>query len=291
MTLMITGGTGQMARALARHAGHVVGRPAFDFDVPNTIETVFRATAPTMVINAAAFTAVDAAESHEPAAMRGNRDGPEILARLCAAAGIPLIHLSTDYVFDGSKGSPYVESDPVAPLNAYGRTKLAGERAVLAACPRAIVLRTSWVYGSTGKSFVRTMLAAAAQTNHLRVVADQHGNPTEADDLANVILAIAARISREGWQDNFAGIFHTAGTGATTWYSFATAIFAEAAQYGMTPPSVQAITTADWPTLVNRPPDSRLDCTKLNAVFGLRLPPWQESLARVVKEIFAMRGT
>ncbi|MSP04644.1 MAG: dTDP-4-dehydrorhamnose reductase [Acetobacteraceae bacterium] len=290
VTWLVTGGSGQVACALAGHGVHVVGRPEFDFDRPEAIEPIFHAVAPELVINAAAYTAVDAAESNEIAALRANRDGPAILARLCALAEIPLIHLSTDYVFDGHKGAPYLETDPVGPLGIYGRSKLDGEQMVMAACPRAIILRTSWVYAATGKNFVRTMLSAATKTDRLRVVADQQGCPTSADDLASAILAIATRITRAGWKDSFAGIFHAAGTGATTWHGFATAIFAEAAKHGMSPPTVAPITTAEWPTPARRQMDSRLDCTKLKAVFGLCLPPWQDSLARVVETIFATRG-
>jgi len=285
MNVLVTGGSGQVASALAARGTRVVGRPAFDFDRPETIDAVFHAAAPSLVVNAAAYTAVDAAENDEAAAMRANRDGPARLAALCARAGVPLIHISTDYVFDGSKGAPYAESDPVAPLGVYGRSKLAGEQAVLASGARAIVLRTAWVYAANGRNFVRTMLNAAAKTNHLRVVADQRGTPTAADDLADVILAIAARIARDGWRDAFAGIFHATNQGATTWRGFALAIFEEAARHGLTPPTVDAIATADWPTPVRRPADSRLDCAKLNAVFGLALPPWRDSLARVIDEI------
>ncbi len=289
MSLLVTGGSGQVARALAARGARVVGRPAFDFDRMETVEAIFKAAPPSLVVNAAAYTGVDAAEGDEATALRANRDGPAALARLCAEAGIPLVHLSTDYVFDGSKGAPYVESDPVAPLGAYGRSKLAGEQAVLEACPRAIVLRTSWIYAATGRNFVRTMLGSAANTRRVRVVADQQGNPTAADDLADVILAIVGRIERDGWRGEFAGIFHSAGNGAVTWHGFALAVFAEAARHELASPAVEAITTEDWPTPVRRPPDSRLDCTKLNAVFGLRLPPWKESLARVVDAIFATR--
>ena len=290
MSLLVTGGTGQVGSALGALGARVVGRPAFDFDRPESIQAVFAAAAPTLVVNAAAYTAVDAAETDEAAAFRANRDGPAALARLCEGAGIPLIHLSTDYVFDGSKGAPYVETDPVAPLGVYGRSKLAGEQAVLEACPRAIILRTSWVYAATGKNFVRTMLGAARTNSRLRVVADQQGCPTAAADLAAAILAIATRIGREGWRNEFGGVFHAAGAGATTWHGFAAAIFADAARYGQTPPTIEAITTADWPTPVRRPADSRLNCDKLEQAVGLRLPPWQASLARVVDQIFAKSG-
>ena len=214
---MVAGGTGQLATALAAKSGQVrlVGRPDFDFDRPDTLTQAFAAITPTVVVNAAAWTAVDQAEAEADAARRANVDGPARLAALCAAAGIPLIHISTDYVFDGLKGAPYVETDPTSPTGVYGRTKLQGEHATLAANPRAVVLRTSWVYSATGKNFVKTMLAAGQVRDTLRVVADQRGCPTAAADLAEAILAIADQFAA-GWQDRFAGVFHAAGTGDTT---------------------------------------------------------------------------
>ncbi len=281
MTILVTGGAGQLATLLGRHNGTtVVGRPVFDFDRPDTIAASLH-DRPSLVVNAAAWTAVDAAEAEPDAAARANRDGPATLAALCADLGVPLIHISTDYVFDGNKGAPYTETDRTSPTGVYGQTKLEGEQAVLAACPRAIVLRTSWVYSAVGKNFVRTMLGAAQKTGTLRVVADQRGNPTSAHDLAEAIMSIAATL-RQGWNPAYAGVFHMAGEGDTTWHAFAQAIFAEAARHGRTPPTVTPITTADWPTPARRPPDSRLDCTKLGQVFGLRLPPWQDSVRRVV---------
>jgi dTDP-4-dehydrorhamnose reductase len=289
MRLLVTGGTGQVARAIGAQAPKavVVGRPDFDFDRPETIAACFRRAAPELVVNAAAYTAVDLAEDEEDAANRANSDGPGELARLCAAAGIPLIHISTDYVFDGTKAGPYVETDPVAPQGVYGRSKLNGEHAVLYACPHAIILRTAWVYAARGKNFVLTMLNAARQRPELRVVADQVGCPTLADDLATVVLAIAARIERDGWRDEFAGVFHSAGSGETSWHGFAEAIFELAAPYGVPVPKVVPIATADWPTKAKRPANSRLDCSKLERVFGLRLPHWRESLAQTVNTVCA----
>ncbi|HUB14655.1 MAG TPA: dTDP-4-dehydrorhamnose reductase [Acetobacteraceae bacterium] len=286
--ILVTGGSGQVASALGAAATvplRVVGRPAFDFDRPESIATVFAMVAPSLVVNAAAYTAVDAAERDEAAAYRANRDGPAELARQCAAAGVPLIHISTDYVFDGAKGVPYVETDVVAPQCVYGASKLAGEQAVLAACPRALLLRTSWVYAPTGKNFVRTMLNLGRTRDRLTVVADQKGCPTTAADLAAAILAIAARIEAGGWRDAYAGVFHAAGTGWTTWHGLATAVFQEAARHGGPVPRVDPITTADWPTPAKRPADSRLDCGKLAAVWGLRLPEWRASLGRTVDAI------
>jgi len=285
--ILVTGGAGQLATALARAPDvTVVGRPAFDFEQPASIDSALAAAAPTLVVNAAAWTAVDAAETNRDAAMRANCDGPARLATLCAEAGIPLIHISTDYVFDGDKGSPYVESDRTNPTGVYGETKLAGERAVLAANPRAIVIRTAWVYSATGKNFVRTMLALGQTRDHLRVVADQRGCPTAADALADIVLGVARAATAE-WRDEYGGVFHSCGTGETTWHGFAEAIFAEAARHGARVPTVEPITTAEFPTPAKRPADSRLDCSKLERVFALRQPPWQSSLAGVVDALLA----
>ena len=276
---------------MAAHGGariRVVGRPEFDFDRPETIAASFHAADPCLVINAAAYTAVDAAESDEAAAFRANRDGPAELARLCATAGIPLIHVSTDYVYDGEKPSAYVETDPVAPRSVYGASKLAGETAVLASGARAIILRTAWVYAATGRNFVRTMLNLAQTRDTLRVVADQQGCPTAAADLAGAILSIAARIEGQGWNDSWAGVFHAAGSGETTWHDLAEAVFQEASRHNAKVPAhVVAITTEEFPTAARRPANSRLDCTHLLEVFGIRLPHWRDGLARTIDEIFA----
>jgi len=286
--ILVTGGSGQLASALAASTDvHRVGRPDFDFDRAETIEAAFRAVAPRLVVNAAAYTAVDAAESDAEAAYRANRDGPAILARLCAAAAVPLIHVSTDYVFDGAKREPYVETDPVAPQSVYGASKLAGEQAVLAAGGKAIILRTAWVYAATGKNFVRTMLAAGKTRDRLTVVADQHGCPTTAADLADAILAIADRLNRGGWQAGYQGIFHAAGSGATTWHGLAVAAFQEAARHGARVPEVAPIATADWPTPAKRPANSQLACSRLKTVFDVALPDWRQSLSRTIDTIYA----
>lgn len=287
--ILVTGGNGQLATALAVSGGsavHRVGRPDFDFDRPESIGETLRAAAPWLVVNAAAYTAVDAAETDQDAAWRANRDGPAELARLCAQAGIPLIHVSTDYVYDGAKGAPYVEADPVRPQGVYGASKLAGEQAVLDACPHAVVLRTSWVFAPAGKNFVRTMLNAGRVRDRLTVVADQKGCPTSAPDLAAAILAMSRRIA-DGWQPGFAGVFHAAGSGWTTWHGLACSVFEAAARHGGPRPEVAPIATADWPTPAKRPADSRLDCAKLAAVFDVRLPDWREGLGRTVDAIFA----
>ncbi len=288
--ILVTGGTGQLASALAAAAGDVrlAGRPAFDFDRPETIEAAFRAATPRLVVNAAAYTAVDAAEKDVEAAFRANRDGPAMLASLCAEADIPLIHVSTDYVFDGTKPVPYVETDPVGPQGVYGASKLAGEQAVMASGAKAIILRTAWVYAATGKNFVRTMLTVGKTRDRLTVVGDQHGCPTTAADLADAILAISALLDRAGWREEYRGIFHAAGSGATTWHGLAVATFEEAARHGAAVPEVAPIATADWPTPAKRPANSRLDCTRLHDVFNVRLPHWRNSLTRTIDTIYAV---
>jgi dTDP-4-dehydrorhamnose reductase len=292
--LLVTGASGQVGGALCALAGAAgftaipATRPALDFDRPETIDAVFAAAAADLVVNAAAWTAVDAAEDAADAAMRANAAAPGRLAALCAGAGVPLIHISTDYVFDGAKGAPYLESDPTNPQGVYGASKLAGEEAVLESGAPAVILRTAWVHAARGKNFLRTILfAAARRPEPLRVVADQLGNPTAAGDLAAAILAIAGRLAREGWDARFGGVFHAAGAGATSWHGFATAIVAEAARHGLCAPMPEPIGTADWPTRAPRPADSRLVCDRLAKTFGVVMPPWQEGMARHVREIFA----
>jgi dTDP-4-dehydrorhamnose reductase len=294
--ILVTGSTGQLGVALGEAAVALglaldrVDRAAFDFERPGSVAQVFAASAPALVVNTAAYTAVDAAEDEADAAFRANRDGPAELARLCEAAGVPLIHISTDYVFDGLKGAPYVETDATSPQGVYGASKLAGEAAVLAGCSRAIVVRTSWLYSPTGKNFVRTMLAAGQRSGELRVVADQMGCPTSAQDLARAILAMATRLMGGGWEDRCAGVYHAAGTGATTWHELATATFEAATHHGHAMPTLVPIATDEWPTRAKRPPDSRLDCGKLAAVFGVRMPPWQDGLAHTIDAMFASQA-
>ena len=286
--ILVTGRGGQLATGLEaalpaqEFEALLVGQPEFEFDKPETVIAAFRALKPDAVVNCAAWTAVDAAEDDEAGAFRANALGPALLGRLTREAGIPIIQISTDYVFDGLKGAPYLESDSPNPLGAYGRTKLAGEWAAQAANPRSIVLRTAWVFAPMGKNFLRTMLALGEQRPELRVVADQWGSPTAAPDLADAIAAILVRIRDQGWRDEFADVFHATGGGYTNWHSFAEAIFAEAARHGGPRPKVHAITTADYPTKAKRPVDGRLDNGKLARTFGVALPPWEAGLARVM---------
>ena len=295
--LLVFGAAGQVGAELcllSTSGRPVVGleRAAADITDPAVVVRAVETHRPAVVVNAAAYTAVDAAESDADAAARANHAGPARLATLCAAAGVPLIHVSTDYVFDGSKPAPYVETDPTAPQSVYGATKLAGEQAVLASGAHAIVMRTAWVYSATGKNFIRTMLNAAqriqtAGEGRLRVVADQHGCPTSADDLAEAILNIAANILSQGWQPDFGGVVHAAGSGATTWHGLALAAFEAASRHGRPVPAVDAIATADYPTPAPRPANSRLDCTRLEQIFGQKLPPWRDSVDRVVDTLLA----
>ncbi|MFM7416326.1 MAG: dTDP-4-dehydrorhamnose reductase, partial [Alphaproteobacteria bacterium] len=252
--ILVTGRGGQLATGLEAalpaqgFEALLVGQPEFEFDKPETVIAAFAALKPDAVVNCAAWTAVDAAEDDEVSTFRANALGPALLGRLTREAGIPIIQISTDYVFDGLKGAPYLEGDLPNPLGAYGRTKLAGEWAAQAANPRSIILRTAWVFAPMGKNFLRTMLALGEQRPELRVVADQWGSPTAAPDLADAITSILARLRDHGWRDDLAGTYHATGGGFTNWHSFAEAIFDLHAKHGGKRPKVHAITTADYPT-------------------------------------------
>ncbi|MEO3473029.1 dTDP-4-dehydrorhamnose reductase [Roseomonas sp. CAU 1739] len=286
--VLVTGRGGQLATGLEAalpaqgFEAILVGQPEFEFDAPATIAAAFDAAAPDVVVNCAAWTAVDAAEDNEAAAFRANALGPAMVAAQCAARDIPLLQISTDYVFDGRKGAPYLETDAPNPLGVYGRSKLAGEWAALALHQKAMVLRTAWVFAPMGGNFLRTMLRLGAERPELSIVADQQGSPTAAPDLADAIAAVLLRIRDDGWQDRYRGVFHATGTGFTTWHGFAEAIFAAATGPR---PVLRAIATADYPTKAVRPADARLDCTRLERTFGVRLPAWQEGLARVMRAI------
>jgi dTDP-4-dehydrorhamnose reductase len=292
--ILITGASGQLGRELALGAAargvpfRAVSRPEFDFESRESVAACVTATNPSLVINAAAYTAVDAAETNEAAARAGNHTGPLQLAELCAGANIPLLHVSTDYVFDGEKGAPYVETDATNPTGVYGATKRDGEVAILATDAPAMIFRTAWVYAAHGKNFARTMLAAARRRPDLRVVADQRGTPTAAPDLAAALLTVAARLLAEGWQPAWRGIFHATGDGETSWHGFATEIFRLSAALGEPTPTLAGITTADWPTPARRPADSRLACTKLRDQLGIALPDWHSSLPSIVKALIAL---
>jgi dTDP-4-dehydrorhamnose reductase len=293
MRVLVTGKGGQLATGLEASLpargieGVFLGQPEFEFDTPATVQAGFAAAAPDVVVNCAAWTAVDAAEEDEPGAFRANALGPAMLAALCAARNIPLIQISTDYVYDGLKGAPYVETDAPNPLSAYGRTKLAGEWAALAGNPMTTVLRTAWVFAPMGRNFVRTMLAVGAQRPELRVVADQHGHPTAAPDLADAIAAILVKLRATGWQPEYRGVFHAVAQGHTSWHGFAQAIFAAAQPYGGPRPMVHPIATREYPVKAVRPADGRMELARLRDVFGVALPRWEDGLTRVMRALHA----
>ena len=292
MRIFVAGSSGQVARSLieaANKAGielRTAGRPELDLSDMASAADLIKAYAPTVIINAAAYTAVDAAEDDEENALRVNTEGAATLAEIAAELKVPFLHLSTDYVFDGEKSDPYTEADEVGPTGAYGRTKLAGEVAVLAANPNATILRTAWVYSPFGKNFCKTMLMLGKTCDTLGVVADQFGNPTYAPDIADALLSIASAFAKNGSQPAYAGLFHLAGSGDTSWHGFATEIFEQGGTFGHPVPAVNAITTSEFPTPAKRPENSRLDCRKLQDIFGITLPDWQKSTAACVKRLF-----
>jgi dTDP-4-dehydrorhamnose reductase len=289
--ILVAGKTGQLARCLveaSRRRGATLvalGRPELDLTSLETLARAVEAQAPRAIVNAAAYTAVDKAEAEQALAMAVNRDGAGALAAAAARLGVPLVHVSTDYVFDGRKDGPYVEEDTPSPLGAYGRSKLAGEAAVRAACRSSVILRTSWVYSPYGQNFVTTMLRLAATREKVQVVDDQHGAPTAAFDLADAILDLVEQLIAAPRQRDNGGIYHLAADGETTWHGFAAAIFADWARRGRRVPTLEAITTAQYPTAARRPANSRLECSKIARVFGLRLPPWRSSLERCLDEL------
>jgi len=289
-SIFVAGKTGQLARALAVVANErkwpliAVARPELDLSDVKSIDHVVEAYSPRAILNAAAYTLVDKAESEPELAFKINRDGAASLARVAARLRVPFIHVSTDYVFDGSKTTPYQEEDQPSPLGIYGRSKRDGEIAVLDSYPAALVLRTSWVYSPFGQNFVKTMLRLAEARDHVRVVDDQHGAPTSARDLAQAILEIVEKLEGSPRADT-GGIYHLTASGATTWYGFAAAIFADWASRGRRVPTLEAITTADYPTPARRPANSRLDCSKAARVLGIRLPPWQQALQTCLDEL------
>lgn len=295
MKLLITGANGQVGWELARSLmplGEVVAldRNRCDLSRPESLAALVAQYAPDIIVNAAAYTAVDKAESEEALATTINGVAPGELARAAKAAGALLIHYSTDYVFDGSKSGPYIEDDPVAPLNAYGRSKLAGEEAIGESGCDHLILRTTWVFAARGANFVRTMLRLGAEREQLRVVADQWGAPTWARNIADATAQIVARAQQERANGGFvSGVFNLASRGETSWHGFAEAIFSTARERLPELPlkvaRVEPIPAADYPTPAARPANSRLSLDRVEARFGIAMPPWQDALARCLDEL------
>lgn len=292
MRIAVVGIEGQVARSLqAARSDHeviAVGRPGLDLTQPSTVLPALAALAPAVVVNAAAYTAVDKAEAEPELAFAVNAMGAGAVAEAAAACGAPLIHISTDYVFDGSSVRPYLESDPVAPLGTYGRSKLDGERRVAATWAKHVILRTAWVHSPYGNNFVKTMLRLAASRPEIAVVDDQIGNPTFAPHLAAAVLTIADRIAEGG--DTHWGIYHATGAGETTWCGLARETFAVSARLGGPTAMVKAITTAEYPTPARRPANSRLDGSRLGEVYGVHLPHWREGVAASVAALIGSAG-
>jgi dTDP-4-dehydrorhamnose reductase len=290
--MYVIGAEGQVARSLREAANgtkeFVVkcgARPSVDVLRADLVEEALSEFEPDIVINPAAFTAVDRAETESKLAFAVNSDGAGIVAAAAARQGIPIVHLSTDYVFDGKKQGRYVETDATAPLGVYGRSKYQGERAVAAANNRHIILRTSWIYAPFGNNFLRTMLRLSGDRDKLAVVDDQRGCPTYAPDVADSIFAIARMIKAEGWQQRFAGVTHLAGPDEATWYSFACQIFGMAKKRGHRDIVVEPISTLDFPTAAARPANSRLCCDRLSSTFGVRLPALHLSLENCLERL------
>ena len=299
--LLVIGGNGQVGRELRRSLaalGEVIattrdgrlhdGSSGIAVDVGDLecLAQVVRDVAPDAVINAAAYTAVDKAETDAEAAFRINGEAPGVLARACAAAGIPLVHYSTDYVFDGQGSRPYREDDPTAPLGVYGASKLAGEQAIAAAGGQHLVFRTAWVYAHHSHNFLRTMLRVGAEREELRVVADQIGTPTPAALIADVTtVALGKALDDRA----VSGTWHLVAQGQTSWHGFAEAIFEESVEAGLLPraPRVLPIATAEYPTPARRPAYSCLDTAALHRDFQIDLPPWRQALGQVMQTLVA----
>jgi dTDP-4-dehydrorhamnose reductase len=293
--LVVTGREGQVVRSIfERAAGSKfeivpLGRPELDLaGEPAAIRLAVEASRPDLLVSAAAYTHVDRAETEPEAAFAVNERGPRALAQSARRLGVPLIHLSTDYVFDGAKRTPYVEEDPTHPTGFYGSSKLAGERAVFAEHEDCVVVRTAWVYSPFGANFVKTMLRLAEARDEVAVVGDQYGNPSSALDIADGILQLASNL-RAGGGSEQRGVFHMTGTGHASWAELAEAIFSASAEIGGPAARVRHINSAEYPTAAKRPANSQLDSTKLARVHGIRLPEWRSSLKGVVERLVQAR--
>ena len=294
--VLVTGREGQLASSLAERAADDadveiirVGRPALDLERPETIGRTVREVLPDVVISAAAYTGVDRAEDEPELAMRVNGEAPGILARAARAAGAHLIHISTDYVYDGRKAQPYVESDEVDPHSTYGRSKLEGERRVCAEQPSAVIVRTAWVYSPFGRNFITTMIDLARTRDSVRVVDERQGSPTSALDLADALLAIIHR-RRQRPGLGAGECYHCAGTGYASWCDMARHALAASRANNGPFAEVFAISASEWPTKAVRPANSRLDCSKLAHDFAWRAPEWRVSVDAVVRRLVCGSG-
>lgn len=296
MRITVTGHSGQVVLSMLERASQGVsvtalGRPELDLEQLGTIAPAIAASRPDIVVNAAAFTAVDLAESEEMATRLVNGAAAGAVANAAAALGVPVIQISTDYVFDGSLDRPYREDDPVGPISAYGRSKLEGERAVAAATGNHAILRTSWVYSPFGKNFVKTMLRLAETHDDVGVVADQTGSPTSALDIADAVFAVAFNLVVRPQNESLRGVFNMAALGEAVWADVAEAIFAERARLGGVPVTVKRIATSDYPTPARRPANSRLDSSRLAQIHQVRMPEWRGSLAVCVRRLLNSKPT
>lgn len=290
ITVLQFGETGQVARELLRRAGddcriQAFGRAQADFIHPKTAADIIRGSKDCdAVVNAAAYTAVDRAEGEPSLAMAVNGEAVGQLAQACADRGVPLIHLSTDYVFDGRSPSPYRESDATNPINAYGRSKLVGENNIREILPEHIILRTSWVYSAYGTNFLKTMLRLGIERDELRVVGDQVGAPTAAADIANTIHTILLRLRTQPLPAVF-GTFHYTAEGRASWYDFAAAILAEGRKFFPIKAKLQTIVTSQYPAPAARPRNSLLNCGKIKSVYDVTQIPWENGMRDVVSQL------
>ncbi|MEP1442157.1 MAG: dTDP-4-dehydrorhamnose reductase [Hyphomicrobiales bacterium] len=289
MNVLVTGTQGQLAQSLKRQMhGHenlslnFFGRPELELENPDNIVSLIQSEKPDVIINAAAYTAVDNAEDETEIAQAINGIAPGIIASTAADIGAKIIHISTDYVFNGEQSHPYKETDFTGPTSVYGQTKLDGEQAVRAANPHHAIIRTAWIYSPFGNNFVKTMLRLAAERDELSVVHDQIGNPTSALDIADGILAMVSHW-RGGEQTGLGETFHLSGTGIASWAEFAEAIFDANKKKGGAYCVVKKITSAEYPTKAKRPKNSALDCKKFQDAFGYTAPRWQDSLLKVMQ--------
>ncbi|HRF08151.1 MAG TPA: dTDP-4-dehydrorhamnose reductase [Xanthobacteraceae bacterium] len=286
--VLLFGANGQLGTEF-RQAADAAGLPITaltrsDVDIadPGAVQAALDRAQPSLVVNAAAYTRVDDAEIEREAAIRGNVTGPEALAKACVRADAALVHISSDYVFDGEKQGSYSETDAVAPIGFYGRTKADGEAAIRANLARHVILRVSWLYGEFGNNFLKTMLRLASQRDEIAVVADQHGSPTSTKDVYRAIAAVAGQIERGG--DIF-GTYHFTGYGATTWHGFAAAALGKYGELTGRKINVRPITTAEYPTRTKRPANSTLDCSKFERTFGVRANFWRSEVEDTVERL------